>query len=98
MYFTFQGLQYLLNSLHFLDILDFELSLLLGRDHDGRDNHRPAVPLLAFLLIVLRNFLKLQLCITFHHLMQALNKKRERVRCLKILVSVDIDVTFILIT
>lgn len=65
-------LQYLFNIPHSLLFLE-NLSLSL----DGMDYDRPVIQLLAFLLIVLGNFLQLQLCVTFHHLMQSLYKKQD---------------------
>lgn len=61
-YFTFHGPLYLLNILHALDILNFQLSLVM----DGRDYLILVIPLLAFLLILRGNFLQRQICITFH--------------------------------
>lgn len=75
------GLQYLLTvrffQLDFLQVLDFQLSLLRKRGCDGQGHGSLLVPLLQPLLIVMSDFLQLQFCISFHHLMQPLNQKQR---------------------
>ena len=77
---TLSALKYFLFIIHSFLILDFELSLLL----DGRGPHRQVGQLLAFIPVVLRNLLKLRVCVAFHHLRKSLHKMK---RCLKILFS-----------
>lgn len=81
-YSLFHILQYLVNILYSFLFLVFSSPLL----QHWMAHHRPAVQTLIFLLIARRNFGKLQICISFHHLMESLY---EMDRCLKMNASVN---------